>query len=393
MLFCFLLLLFYLILIFLHLYGNMMILYNLGGDDMYNYVPIIDWKQGEQNALLKLNSLTKNEIVPLFIINLSGRTYKQKEKAFTRSNEELLKYGKERFEKSIIKAWENRQYYFSLSDDWYKEFSNGKYSYEIFKDFFEFTKKITGNKGIPTFNTSSFMDHHEQIINENNYFCLKIVTEDITRIEELTKLLSDSNLNESYIDLIVDLRYIGSNDLKFKLYNLEQICKSNEFISKFNKIIISSCSFPQSTDGLEQYKLLKFPRYEHQVHAKAKQLSQQYSFKYIYSDFGPLSITSIDYKPWIQSRFKMRYTTENENLFYIGYTQKKGGFDFSEISKACNILIKSDLYKGQDYSFGDDMIYKIAQKTVSKAGNTTSWITYSLNHHIELIEDYLKKEP
>ena len=346
---------------------------------MFNYVPIIDWKRGEQNALNNLHLSTKNEIVPLLVIPLP------KNKKLT--NDKLLKDSKNKFAKSILK-WEDRQYYFYLDDSWYTQFNGNRYSYKLYMDFFDFATKISRNLVIPCFNAKCFIDNYKQINSDNNHFCIKITTEDINQLEKLIELFTESN----NIDLLIDLHYIDSNNLESKLYMLEQICKYHAFISTFNKVIISSCSFPQSTTNLQKYKLLEFPHYELQVHLKSLALSQLYKFNYIFSDYGPLSIKTIDYIPGMQSRFKLRYTTDDDYLFYIGDTMKNGGFNLKKVSPACNILVNSSFYKSQSFSYGDDVIYKIAKNQITKAGNSTSWVTNSLNHHVELIETLLKKE-
>lgn len=356
---------------------------------MFNYVPIIKWKEGEQNALGYLRSSTKNEIVPMIVIPLPNKTKTEKKEKKLKSNDELIKDGKNKLAKSILKSWPDRQCYFLLDDSWYTQFNKSNYSYELYLDFVDFATKISGKLAIPCFNADCFIDNYKHINADNNHFCIRITTEEITRLEKLISLLT--KLND--VDLLIDLQYINSNNLESSLFILEQICKSSKFISIFNKVIISSCSFPQSTDNLDKHKLLVLPRYELQVHLKSLELSQRYGFNYIFSDHGPLSIKSIEYTPGMKTSFKLRYTTDDEYLFYIGYTMANGGFAFQNVSQACNVLVNSKSYKGQSFSYGDDKIYKIANNQTTSQGNATSWITNSLNHHIELVETSLKKEP
>ena len=66
---------------------------------MVNYVPIMKWKKGEQDALRHLEDIVKSDIMPFFEIPFTDKSIKD----------------------IIEKIWANRPLYFYLKTEWFED--------------------------------------------------------------------------------------------------------------------------------------------------------------------------------------------------------------------------------------------------------------------------------
>ena len=201
----------------------------------------------------------------------------------------------------------------------------------------------------------------------------------------LNPVFSSTPLNRATTDLILDLQYALENDLFSKESVLKGTLPYIDGISEYRSIIISSCSFPEELPQMEVNRIYRFPRSESQIHAKALELAKRFHFTYVYSDYGPASLQEIQFVVGMSPNFKIKYSTKDEYLYIKGISLKYGGLDIKNISTLCTTLVNSGEFFGEDFSWADACIYKLSNNTAKSGGNLTTWVSYSMNHHITLI--------
>lgn len=110
-----------------------------------------------------------------------------------------------------------------------------------------------------------------------------------------------------------------------------------------------------------------------------------------YGDYAarhPGSVTSEGvggWQPFMDSATKIRYTSGDKLLILKGKSMKKHPEYYCELAK---ILVSKPEYKGENFSNGDEEIYKYSEKTLN-CGNHENWIRIEHSHHIAVVMEQL----
>lgn len=330
------------------------------------YVPIVRCKLGEQKALINLDENVKDMVVPLIELPLFTQAMINKQVTV----EEL-----------ISSFWNKRKYYFYFMPDWYSDYDN-------FNDFFvEKIKPICENEyAVPVIDLSLVDFVKDWSVAEKNGVAIRIRNNEFGDIEDiLNPLFSETQLKRSKTNLIFDLQYISENDLFSKTSVLKAAFSELDKAGEFNSIIISCVSFPKQFPPMESKKVYRFKRIETDIFATSIKLSDRFSFNYVYSDYGPSDIEDNGFVIGMSPNFKIKYTAFDDYLYIKGIQIKKGGLDIGNVRALAKILIECSEYSGEHYSWGDKNIYDIAQGKIKSSGNLTTWVSYTMNHHITFI--------
>lgn len=335
---------------------------------MHKYVPIIRWKRGEQVGLHNLTSEIKDQIMPLI------------EVPFTPTAEKSIR-------ESIDKYWNNRPFYFYLHNDWFEETENLS---ELYTKYDEQYNKLDNTNAVMVFDLTNinydFVEHY----GPNTRLGIRIQNNEFELVEKiLNQYVSDGIVNPIKTDLILDLRYVYTDDYYSKATVLKSILLDLENISDYKSIIISSCSFPNSLINIDTHKVYNYPRKELDINLLSDSLAKKLSFNYIYSDHGPSDLEEVDFIVGMVPNFKIRYTTFDQYLYIKGLSIKKGGLDIDQVVSCAKLLANRPDFSGEGYSWGDRKIHDLANSLSNSSGNLTSWISYSYNHHITLIVNQL----
>lgn len=95
----------------------------------------------------------------------------------------------------------------------------------------------------------------------------------------------------------------------------------------------------------------------------------------------------ISYVDFYNTYLKIFYSSED--IYYIGKSTliKDNGIEtFSDI---CQEIVDSDLFRGPEFSHGDQAIFDCANKTISISSHS-KLIEYGINHHLELTVEQLQ---
>ncbi|WMT19185.1 beta family protein [Parageobacillus toebii] len=328
------------------------------------YVPIMKFKQGEKDALYQLPTELKEKVMPLFEITPDVI---QKEKSL-----------------GISQIWE-LPYFFDISPEYYSELSD--------EEYLGLLEKCQGGV-VPIIKLTDNSERVETIIARvQNGVAIRIYLDEILD-DNFPKLFSDltHKLNLSETDLIIDVRFVESGEINIKSTLTKEALNRINNISEFRTTIVASNSFPQNLSTYDKHSLVIIPRNESKFYNKVKQHFEEKGIKIVYSDYGVNHWTYFEYVPGMQVTFNIRYTYYDNFVIYRGDSIKRGGFNFAKVQEACNALINSSYFLGQNFSWADQEIYDKAHGVVNKPGNPTTWRALGTNHHIVFILNYLSNQ-
>lgn len=322
------------------------------------YVPILMWKKGEQDALIELDSEIKKHIIPLIEITPSSNFDKLSDQ--------------------IEKCWKKRLFYFDLLPECYEENDGSIY--------FDLLEKCPSEYVIPVLNITDSVEVIDEAKNYgDNGIALRIAGGDFEEIEDKLNALAENNsITPKKTDIILDLSFVDEDSVYDKKSVLKVAIADINNIGQYRKIIVASNSFPNTFPKLEIGELYSYDRFELQVHKAAQMLADKYKFSLVYSDYGPFNLKYQEYILGMIPVFKVRYSTDKEYLYARGLSLKKGGLDPENIKEICKLIVNSDSYYGDDFSWGDAFISEVYNGR-SKCGNLTTWVQVAMNHHITVI--------
>ncbi len=332
------------------------------------YVPILRYKRGELDALLHLDEKVKDNIIPLIEIPLSALKSLSK--------------------KPINCFWNDRPFFFYFSPEWYTD-DDGEEDEQKNAVMLSMCNNIMGTPVIDlTYLTSDNIQKWKNA--SQNGLCIWLRGNEFAAIEEqLNMLFGAGGLNRNNTDLLLDLQYCFSDSLLDKTYRLKAAFSDLDRASEYRSIIIASCSFPKQLPPMDNNKIYRFQRFETEIYTLALKLSNRFGFNYIYSDYGPNSLEDIQYIQGMSPNFKIKYTTLEHYVYIKGLQIKRGGLDIGNVRALCKILMDSGEFSGENYSWGDNKMYQLAQEVLNSPGNLTTWVSYAMNHHITLMTKIL----
>lgn len=330
------------------------------------YVPIIKCKKGEQQALAKLSEDVKKSIIPF--IEIPMFTPAMIKKNITVEN-------------LISSFWADKKFFFSFLPEWY----DGE---EEFNELIENQIKpmCSDKNAIPVIDLSLVDFIADWSILSQHGVGIRLRNNDFGSIEEiLNPLFDETSLTRNQVHLIFDLTYINENDLYAKISVLKAAFSDLDRANEFSSIIIASASFPKPLPPTDIKKIYRFKRMETEIYALCLKLAHRFAFNYIYADYGPFDISNNGFVMGMSPSFKIRYTSFDDYLYIRGNQIKDGGLDIKNVRELADMLINSVDYCGNDYSWGDKKIFETATGVLSTPGNLTTWVSYTMNHHITFI--------
>ena len=342
-----------------------------------NYFIFLKSKQGDFNAIKDIDD---HGVVPFF--DFIARS----------DDSQDIQKKQEKFINSIKKFWspESRFYvdHYDLTDS--SRMPTGGHPYLSYKTLIEDGFDIGLVAGID-----------RDIEYENALFTLLSTSEDIPvcvrlnlndihapRIimSEIKDLINDLKNFTSIIDIVVDCRVINMEvDLIAKI--IKRFLLEYEKLKLDSLFVVTSSSIPMLiNDILKTGNQCYLTRNETNLWKKVKSIQTNYA-SITYGDYGTVSpnFQEIDSKgrpiPIVP---KITYTFDNSYFITRGklVSQHLRGFkQFKDLSN--DVLLLNGFRKAS--SFGDKYIEMIADNTNSKSGNATTWITATMNQHINYI--------
>lgn len=371
--------------------------------DPKHYVPILKWKSAEQRALQDLKEEDKQQIMPLIelVMPKVSSIYKDRDKKTKKTSEEMTsemleKLKGKRFEaipKEVLEFWGSAPILidFSLLHD-------GKLTTQLKVDAMNAVIPAGIELGLSLVPVIGLNDEAEirkavcaLATRCGHGFCLRITATDLMNVDKLNEkiaiFLAGCGVNESEVDLLIDVKAIGEKGGIYLQYvNLTQQIKN---LAKWRNFIFASGAFPEDLSECKFGDPNFLPRFDWQNWLESfKKKSAQLTRIPIYSDY---SIRNPIFKESLQfysATTSIKYTLEEEWMVMKGKVR-----EYELYLASANLLANSEHFSDEDFSAGDKFaadkanhypIY-MKNKNLKGTGSSEDWIYMGINHHLTLV--------
>ncbi len=347
-----------------------------------HYIPCLRWKLGEYQAVSKLTPSARNSIMPIIEIPEQGYDFEKKQN--TKTLDEHLKL----FTARVKTKWGTTSECFL--DMHHIPQSESLADGRSPAEFVFYDLKATKVRFIPVTRLHEFSLYettlHNFVNKEKHGLCLRVSLDEFG--EDDFEIMAEDFLNSfglAFIDcdLILDLGAINFDPILVFSSLLTDMMKSKPRLKQWINFGIIGTSFPQTLAGITQ-GLSSLPRKEWILYKSLLENLQKEGVRIPF--FGDYTINhpevqSIDPRK-IKPSANVRYTIDDKWLISRG--QNVRDYKFNQFTQLCQLIVNTKHYCGQQYSYGDDYIFRCAQGT-AKTGNLSTWREVGTNHHIEMV--------
>lgn len=347
------------------------------------YVPALRWRMAEYQALMRLTAKAKERVVPYITIP---------EREFDFDSREPKKTVHEHVHPFVAryeKKWGNRPAWIGVHPDIIDGvMDDGR---DILTYVFDGLRKFDA-KAVPSIRLdaeSRFQNSVAAIIGQDGQGGAIVVRlEDLMKKDAFARVVAmfrGLGINEDEVDLIVDL---GEPNFKpYDTFSIALIAALRRLgdLNRFRNFVLVGTAIPETFKGIAkgqdelprhdwlffQTLLLKLP--------SGMRRPNYGDYTIVHPDFTPQDMRKI------KSAGKIVYTTDKS-----WWIRKGGAFRGNEgqMHEHCALLVRSGVFKGNDYSYGDDYIGKCAMKKAPPS-NLTRWKDVAINHHMMHVLDDL----
>lgn len=344
------------------------------------YVPVLKWRQGEYQALLKLNDAVKDHVVPLIEVTPPEWDFELSKQAKS-IDDHLLKFA------SRLKAkWGNR---FAFLDTGHipdeQAMADGSHPLAYLLN----TARPNGAKLIPV-TTLGRPAGFQTVIRDamkvdKNGFALRCGLEELADPDFGAHLLSLVGVVGTVVsdtDVILDL---GAPTFQAGFANLiVATINATPILSDVRNLVITATAYPQQLKAVQGliivYDRLEWALYREIYGLRPARLP-------IFGDYAIAvpDLISGDMR-LIKPAATVRYAVDNAWIIAKGTNVRDNGY--GQFKNCCAAIKTNSAYLGRGYSPGSQYIHDCSMGTVS-TGNLTTWRWVGTNHHITKIVDDL----
>jgi len=346
-----------------------------------HYVPILKSKEGEFKALYELKTSTKKAITPLFEIIDIPWNYEEEEESKT------IEVHLNKIAEKVSVNWGQSYIYFvdGLLIDENRKMSDAVTHY--FDYFFNLLRHSNSN-GIPVTGLNRHIDYKNAIRKiasiDKRGLCIRLEISDLSNVNlnsDIDKELQFYKVSPQETDLIIDLDVIQQMPLNILSLTIQNFINTLTYINDWRTLTLSSSSFPIDLSSISGNTIDVIDRHDWELWnvilgLKVKRLPS-------YSDYGIAHPETIEIDPrFLVMSASIRYTCPKYWLILRGRSVKK--YSFSQYYVLCHALTGRPEYSGNQFSWGDQYIENVANRT-DGPGNATTWRKVANNHHFEMV--------
>ncbi|HIO99600.1 MULTISPECIES: beta family protein [Gammaproteobacteria] len=349
----------------------------------FDYLPVLKWRQGEYQALMRLKTHVKDAVLPLIVV--PPVEYDFEEERPKKTVQEHI----EPFAKRYSAKWGKRNSLIDLHES--LEGATMDSGSLVVTHIFDSLRSASLN-AVPVVKISHNNDHLSAIKSivsvDNKGVAIRVKMHHLmspTLDGDIRKLVAYLGLNYQNVDLVIDLEVPQSFEpyaafakaLSVAIKRISNIADFRSFSIVGTSLILSEIKKP----GGEQV------RHEWFLYQQLlKELSGVRS-----PTFGDYTIETPEFISLDMRRLKpagkIVYTTENTWLISKGSNFRENN---EQMVGHCKTIIESGYYQGRDYSEGDKRIYDTFHG-VEGTGQLKTWKEVGVSHHITQVVDQLSK--
>lgn len=347
----------------------------------FHYVPILKLKLGEVRALEKLTD-NQEYITPLFEIPPIPWDYEE-DKPSKGIDDHLKKTPN-----NIKKCWASQPFFIDfryISEEIREESCPITATYDkLLEDNLQPTPVLILNMD------STYESCIIKLAQKSNKLCIRLEDSDFDRDgydQDLFTLVNNAGLSPAQVDIIIDLGRIPTNGLTPFLVGLKNIISFFPQVSQWKTFTVAATAFPESMSNFKPLTASQTPRAE--WHLWRKLLEAGLERQPAFGDFGIAVPEPFEMDPrMMRLGAKIKYTLDRDWLIVKGIGISRGGY--KQLHRLAAHIANSKEFYGQDFSWGDDYIYKCAKGECSP-GNQATWVSVGMNHHFAVVTDQLAK--
>lgn len=347
------------------------------------YVPALRWRMAEYQALMRLAAKAQERVVPY--ITIPEREFDFDSWLPKKTIHEHVHPFVARYEKK----WGNRPAWIGVHPSIVDGVMND--GRDILTYVFDGLREFDA-KAVPSIRLdaeSRFQNSVAAIVGQDGQgVAIAVRLEDLMKKDAFARVVAmfrSLGVNEDEVDLIIDL-----GEPNFEPYDTFSIALITALrrlgdLNRFRNLVLVGTAIPETFKGIAkgqdelprhdwlffQTLLLKLP--------SGMRRPNYGDYTIVHPDFTPQDMRKI------KSAGKIVYTTGTS-----WWVRKGGAFRGNEgqMHEHCAALVGSGVFKGNDYSYGDDYIGKCAIKKAPPS-NLTRWKDVAINHHMMHVLDDL----
>ncbi len=349
------------------------------------YVPALSWRLGEYQALFRLTDDVKDRIVPFLTIPKIEFDFD------TGEMKKTIQDHVSPFPKRFKEKWGERPAWIGVHRGIENMLMND--GQDIYTYLFQNLRSLR-EKAMPTIHLDlppTLVNSIRSIIKtDGNGLAVTISIEDLMKSEtsnKIHKLIKVLGVKFDEVDLVINL---GSpNFLPYDIFAklLNQMFVNLDNLNAYRNFLLIGTSYPETFQNVAKGSD-QIPRHEWLFYCT---LHDQILAKVRLPNFGDFTIVHPNFQA-----VDMRMTKPAGKLVYttpeVWEVRKGGPFleNTNQMHEHCESIVRSDKFKGGNYSFGDDYIEKCAAR-VDGPGNQSIWKQVAINHHITHVLENLSK--
>ena len=349
-----------------------------------DYVPVLKWRQGEYQALLRLDVAHSLRVVPL--IEVTPPEYDFAEGKVKKTLVEQL----EPFARRLRAKWGTRPAFLETAllgpNAW---MPGGVHPLNYLLD----RARLEGCQLIPVTGIERDLAHYNAVaaaaLIDGVGIAMRCSLDEIADPDFPTKfasLASSLDLDHSEVDLIIDLAAKNFDPLDALADLVSWLLQSDPVFGEVRSLILVGTSFPASMADIKGPRQT-IPRLEWMLY---KEIVASLPEGFRLPTFGDYAISSADMPKGDMRLLKpsasVRYTINDAWLITKGSNVRDNGFE--QFRQRCEDVVNSGHALPNGYSAGSDYV-RGCHANIEKTGNLTTWRWVGTNHHITKVVDDL----
>lgn len=225
----------------------------------------------------------------------------------------------------------------------------------------------------------------------DDFICIRISFEDQNDYDinnEINRIVQSLNCNLSNVILLLDMNYLTTDNILMGQMSSIAFVNSVQRINEFEDFFFAATSFPINLSGCKTNSVTEIERIECKIHNYFNNVS---SINRIpkFSDYGISNPEIEEMDPRLMTiSASVRYTGKSYWYIFKGASVKK--YTTDQYYSLCADIVASNMYSGENYSWGDKQIFDKANR-IGGPGNPTIWRQIGTSHHITLVVDELSR--
>lgn len=352
-------------------------------EDAFSYMPVLKWRQGEYQALMRLKSNIKDAILPLIVVPPIEYDFEE------RRPKKTVQDHIEPFAKRYDSKWGTKNSLIDLHDSLEDAAMDDG---TLVVEFIFNSLRSAALNAVPVVKLSrngAYLSAIKDILTiDRKGTAIRVKFNQLmtpTLDQSIQKLMHYLDVDYPEVDLVIDLEVPQSfepyTDFAKALLNA---IKRISGLKRFRSFVIAGMSLNLSEikipgGELTRHEWLLYQQLQKDLGGLRR------------PTFGDYTIETPDFisqdMRLINPPGKIIYTTQNTWLIPKGKSFRDNR---DQMITHCEAIINSGKYCGQGYSAGDKRIYDTCYG-IKNTGNLTTWKEAGVSHHITLVVDQLAK--